>query len=198
MMKTGKPALQGAMASCSSVESSLAYPNSSLKISAGLPASQGKGKLNRFKIAASILKQASSLASPRTSEASNGLLNGLLASDEGCSGPSSQLRNCSKDISEFALFQKRHWSGKEVPSGTGDVLREMYSLSEEAGESESSDIEEQSKEMTTKTEEETLVNKLGEEFPENEKELKINSSLECEDKETGDKEKNPGSPRKDG
>uniref|UniRef100_A0A3B5LX42 Transient receptor potential cation channel, subfamily C, member 4a n=1 Tax=Xiphophorus couchianus TaxID=32473 RepID=A0A3B5LX42_9TELE len=190
MMKMGKPALQGAMASSSSVESSLAYPNSSLKISPGLPASQAKSKLNRFKITASILKQTSSLASPRPPEASNGLPNGLLASDEGCSEPSSQWRNCSKDISDFSLFQKRHWSGKEVPSGSGEVLREMYSLSEEAGESGGSDTEEESKEDTAKAEEELLVNKSDEDFPENKKELNINRSLECEDKQPEEEKKN--------
>lgn len=196
MMKTGKPALQGAIASCSSVESNLAYPNSSLKISTGLPATQAKGKLNRFKITASILKQTSSLASPRPPEASNGLLNGLLASEEGCSEPSSQWRNCSKDISDFSLLQKCHWSVKQVPSGSGEVLREMYSLSEEAGESGGSDTEEQSKDVLVKTKEELLVNKTMEEFQEDKTKLKINSSLECEDKQTEDEE-TLGSPRKE-
>uniref|UniRef100_A0A8D3B8Z4 Transient receptor potential cation channel, subfamily C, member 4a n=1 Tax=Scophthalmus maximus TaxID=52904 RepID=A0A8D3B8Z4_SCOMX len=78
MMKTGKPALQGAKAGGSSAESGLAYPHSSLKVSPGPQSGQVKSKLNRFKIAASILKLGSSAASPRPPEASNGLPNGLL------------------------------------------------------------------------------------------------------------------------
>uniref|UniRef100_A0A4W6FQ61 Transient receptor potential cation channel, subfamily C, member 4a n=1 Tax=Lates calcarifer TaxID=8187 RepID=A0A4W6FQ61_LATCA len=100
MMKTGKPALQGAKASGSSVESSLAYPNSSLKVSPCPQSSQVKSKLNRFKVITSILKQGSSTASPRPNEAT---------------------------------------------SGTGEISRNMYSLSEEAGESGGSDADEQDK-----------------------------------------------------
>lgn len=143
MMKTGKPALQGAKASGSSVESSLAYPNSSLKVSPSPQSSQGKSKLNRFKIIASILKQGSSTASPRPPEASNGLPNGLVVSDESSGEKSNQKRNSPKDITDFGSFQKRHWGGNEATSGAGEISREMYSLSEEAGES---DAEQQDKE----------------------------------------------------
>lgn len=147
MMKTGKPALQGAKASGSSVESSLAYPNSSLKVSTCPQSSQVKSKLNRFKIATSILKLGSSTASPRPPEASNGLPNGLLSvvSDESSSEMSSQRRNFPKDITDFGLFQKRHWSGNEDTPGAGEISRKMYSLSEEAGESGGSDAEAQDK-----------------------------------------------------
>ncbi|GAA6223849.1 short transient receptor potential channel 4 [Lates japonicus] len=147
MMKTGKPALQGAKASGSSVESSLAYPNSSLKVSPCPQSSQVKSKLNRFKVITSILKQGSSTASPRPPEASNGLPNGLLSvdSDESPSEKSSQRRNFPKDITDFGLFQKRHWDSNEATSGTGEISRNMYSLSEEAGESGGSDADEQDK-----------------------------------------------------
>ncbi|XP_047463898.1 short transient receptor potential channel 4-like [Mugil cephalus] len=142
MMKTGKPALQAAKASGSSVDSSLAYPNSSLVVPPCPPSSQSKSKLNRFKITASILKQCSSIASPRPPEASNGLPNGLLPmmSDESSSEESSQRRNYPKDITDFGLFQKRG----------------MYSLSEEAGESGGSDAEEQDKEHKATGETELL------------------------------------------
>ncbi|XP_040037929.2 short transient receptor potential channel 4a [Gasterosteus aculeatus] len=52
LVKTGKPALQGVMASGSSVD-----PNSLLKVSPSPQRSQVKSKLNRFKIIASLLKQ---------------------------------------------------------------------------------------------------------------------------------------------
>ncbi|XP_041865048.1 short transient receptor potential channel 4-like [Melanotaenia boesemani] len=149
MMKTGKPALQGAIASSSSVESTLAYPNSSLKISPCPSSSQVKSKLNRFKITTSILKQSSSSSSTRPPEAFNGLPNGLLslASDESCSETSSQWRNYSKDNSDPGSLQKHLWSSKEVTSGVEKISREMYSLSEEAGESMDSDSEKQHKEL---------------------------------------------------
>lgn len=152
MMKTGKPALQGAKASGSSVDSSLVYSNSSLEDSACPQSSQVKSKFNRFKIIASILKQGSSTASPRPPEASNGLPNGLLSpvSDESSSNKSSQKRNVPKDITDFGLFQKRHWSSGGEGSGGGELSREMYSLSEEAGESGGSDEEGQDKEHTRK------------------------------------------------
>ncbi|XP_069002393.1 short transient receptor potential channel 4-like [Embiotoca jacksoni] len=146
MMKTGKPALQVAKASGSSVDSSFAYPNSSLKVSPCPPSSQAKSKLNLFKITASILKQGTSTASPRPPEASNGLPNGLLSlPDESSSEKSSQRRNYPKDISDFGLFQKRHWGTKEAASDAGESSRQMYYLSEEAGESGGSDAEEQDK-----------------------------------------------------
>uniref|UniRef100_A0A8D3B909 Transient receptor potential cation channel, subfamily C, member 4a n=1 Tax=Scophthalmus maximus TaxID=52904 RepID=A0A8D3B909_SCOMX len=131
MMKTGKPALQGAKAGGSSAESGLAYPHSSLKVSPGPQSGQVKSKLNRFKIAASILKLGSSAASPRPPEASNGLPNGLLPLALDASEKSSQRRNFPKDIADFGLFQKR------------DVARRMYSLSEEAGESGGSGAEDE-------------------------------------------------------
>ncbi|KAM7398175.1 hypothetical protein PAMA_006189 [Pampus argenteus] len=149
MVKTGKPALQGERkGSSSSVESSLAYPNASLKVSPCPPSSQVKSKLNRFKITTSILKQCSSTASPRPPEASNGLPNGLLAlvCDESSIEKSSQRRNFPKDITDFGLFQKRHWGSNETTSGPGEISRKMYSLSEEAAESVGSDGEEQNKE----------------------------------------------------
>ncbi|XP_029028710.1 short transient receptor potential channel 4-like [Betta splendens] len=141
MMKTGK-SLQAAKTSSGSVESSLAYPNSSLKVSPCPQSSQVKGKLNRFKIAASIIKQCSSTASPRPPEAPNGLPNGVwsLVSDERPGEKPSRRRSFPKDISDFGLFQKRHWSGSEAASDAGEVPRKMYSLSEVAGES---DAEEQ-------------------------------------------------------
>ncbi|XP_039634461.1 short transient receptor potential channel 4-like isoform X2 [Perca fluviatilis] len=194
MVKTGKPTLQGAKASGSSVESSLAYPNASLKVSSSPQTSQVKSKLNRFKMIASILKQGSSTASPRPPEASNGLPYGLVVSDENSGKKSSQKRNSPKDITDFGLFQKRHWGGNEATSGAG----EMYSLSEEAGESGGSDAEQQDKEhratgkdekglVQTEKEEEAAVNealnKNGEVSNTN------NSSNEDGKKETEEKDK---------
>lgn len=180
MMKTGKPALQTAKASCSSVESSLAYPNASLKISPGPLSSQAKSKLNRFKITTSILKQSSSSASLRPPESSNSLPNGLVLSDESCGETSSQRRNYCKEISDFGLYQKCHWSSKEASSGSGEILREMYSLSEEAGERESSDTEELSKEVLARAnvEKERPGNKLREESPEKTQETNNSGSLD--------------------
>ncbi|XP_034462981.1 short transient receptor potential channel 4a [Hippoglossus hippoglossus] len=157
MMKTGKPALQGAKASGSSVESSLAYPNSSLKVSPGPQSSQAKSKSNRFKITASILKMGSSTASPRPPEVFNGLPNGLLPlePDESTSDKSGQRRTFPKDITDFGLFQKRHRN--EATSGAEETSRKMYSLSEEAGESGGSDAEERDKERTAGGEEETKL-----------------------------------------
>ncbi|CAK6969088.1 short transient receptor potential channel 4a [Scomber scombrus] len=157
MVKTGKPALQGERkASASSVESSLAYPNASLKVSPCPQSSQAKSKLNRFKITTSILKQCSSTASPRPPEAFNGLPNGLLAlvCDESSSEKSSQRRNFPKDITDFGLFQKRHWGSNEATSGAGENSRKMYCLSEEEGESVGSDREEQDKEHTAMSKDE--------------------------------------------
>lgn len=157
MVKTGKPGLPGERkASASSVESSLAYPNASLKVSPCPPSSQAKSKLNRFKITTSILKQCSSTTSPRPPEAFNGLPNGLLTlvSDESSSEKSSQRRNFPKDITDFGLFQKRHWGSNETTSGAGENSRKMYSLSEEEGESVGSDREEQDREHTTMSKDE--------------------------------------------
>uniref|UniRef100_A0A1A7WAF4 Transient receptor potential cation channel, subfamily C, member 4 n=1 Tax=Iconisemion striatum TaxID=60296 RepID=A0A1A7WAF4_9TELE len=195
MMKTGKPILQGAMASCSSVESSLAYPNASLKLSPCPPRSQVKSKLNRFKLTTSILKQSSSSALSRPPEAFNGLPNGLLSSDESCSETSSQWSNFSKDISDLVLFQKQHHGSQEDASGSGEVsLREMYSLSEEAGESGGSDVEEQNKQVTAraKIEKEIPEIRLIEESPKSTKEENIScSSDEHGEKETAEEDKNP-------
>ena len=192
MMKTGKPALQSAIASGSSVDSSLAYPNSSLKISPCPPSNQVKSKLNRFKITTSILKQSSSSASSRPPEAFNGLPNGLLSlvSDDSCSETSSQRRSYSKDISDFGLFQKQHWSSKEVPSGTGEISREMYSLSEEAGESGGSDAEEQDKQIVAiaKGEKELPGKKLKEDCQESAEE----SHISCSSERYGEKQTEAG------
>ncbi|XP_074467143.1 short transient receptor potential channel 4-like isoform X2 [Sebastes fasciatus] len=152
MVKTGKPALQVAKASGSSVDSSLAYPNASLKVTPSPQSSQGKSKLNRFKIIASILKQGSSTASPRPPEDSNGLPNGLVVSDESSGKKSSQKRNSPKDSTDFGSFQKCHWGGSEATSGAEEISREMYSLSEEAGESGGSDAEQQDKERKVRGE----------------------------------------------
>ncbi|XP_068187118.1 short transient receptor potential channel 4-like [Antennarius striatus] len=139
MMKTGKPAIQGPKASASSMESSLPYSNSSLEVSPCPPTGQMKSKLNRLKIITSILKQGTSTAS---SEASNGLPNGLLApvSDETSSDKLRHRRNFPKDITDFGLFQKRHWCGSEDASGSAEISRKMYSLSEETVEA-GSDVE---------------------------------------------------------
>lgn len=179
MMKAGKPALQAAKASCSSVEFSLAYPNASLKLSSCPLSNRTKSKLNRFKMTTSILKQSGSSSSLRPPESSNGLPNGLVVSDESGCETSSPCGDHSKDISDFGLYQKHHWSSKEAASGSGEILREMYSLSEEAGESESSGAEEQSKEVTARAnvEKELPGNKLTEESPENTKETNISHSL---------------------
>jgi len=150
MVKTGKPALQGAKASGSSVESSRASPNSSLKVSPSPQSSQAKSKLNRFKLITSILKQGGSTASPRPPE--SGLLNELGVSDE--SSSKSPRVNSPKDTADFGSFQKRHWSGNEAALGAGELSRDMYSLSEEAGES---DAEQRDKEhRASGTDEEEL------------------------------------------
>uniref|UniRef100_A0AAQ5XNK7 Transient receptor ion channel domain-containing protein n=1 Tax=Amphiprion ocellaris TaxID=80972 RepID=A0AAQ5XNK7_AMPOC len=175
MMKTGKPALQGAKASGSSVESSLDFANSTLKVSPCPPSSQVKSKLNRFKIATSILKQVTSAASPRPPEASNGLPNGLLASDESSGEQSSQRRNYPKDITDFGLFQKR---SKEAASGAGELSRQMYSLSEEAGESGGSDAEEQDKEHKATGSGEKELLEAKEKAAESRGESNSNSSLD--------------------
>ncbi|XP_029304164.1 short transient receptor potential channel 4a [Cottoperca gobio] len=160
MMKTGKPALQ---AGGSSVESTLVYPNSSLQVSPSLQSSKVKSKLNRFKMIASILKQGSSLASPRPPEAFNGLPNGLVVSDESSSKKSSQKRNSPKDIIDFGLLKKSQWGGNEATSGAGEISREIYSLSEEAGESGGSDAEQQDIEHKARGEEGLLQTEREEE-----------------------------------
>ncbi|XP_068455984.1 short transient receptor potential channel 4-like [Clinocottus analis] len=169
MVKTGKPTLQGAKASGSSVESSLAYPNSSLKVSPSPQGSQGKSKLNRFKLITSILKQGGPTSSPRPPESANSLPNGLLVSDE--SSSKSQRINSPKDNADFGQkHQKRHWSGSEATSAAGEIYRDMYSLSEEAGESGGSDAEQQDKEHQArgKNEKELLQTEKKEEAAENE------------------------------
>uniref|UniRef100_A0A674MWK5 Transient receptor potential cation channel, subfamily C, member 4a n=1 Tax=Takifugu rubripes TaxID=31033 RepID=A0A674MWK5_TAKRU len=123
MMKTGKPALPGGKAGGSSADCS-----SSLEEPPGPHGSQVKSKLNRFKIITSILKQGSSLPSPRPPEASNGLPNGVLSTgpdESSCEGPRT-------DIGGFDLFQKHQ-------PGTGAIPRQMYPLSEEAAEPGASD-----------------------------------------------------------
>lgn len=197
MVKTGKPALQGERkASGSSVESSLAYPNASLKVSPCPPSSQAKSKLNRFKITASILKQCCSTASSRPPEASNGLPNGLLAlvSDESSSEKSSQRRNFPKDITDFGLFQKRHLGSNEATSGAGEISRKIYSLSEEAGESVGSDGEEQDKEHTARSKDEKGLQEMEkkEEATENEAPNQ-KSEQDGGEKETKDKDKESAS-----
>lgn len=198
MMKTGKPGLQGAKASGSSVDFSLAYPNSSLKVSPCPQSSQAKSKLNRFKITTSILKQGSSTTLPRPPEAANGFLNGLwsLVSDETPNEKTSQRKNFPKDMCDFGLFQKRHWGGSEA--ATGDISRKMYSLSEVAGESGSSDSEEKDTEVLARGKDEkelltgeevaeTAVNEAGNDDSEV---LNTDSSLEKdEQKETKEKDK---------
>lgn len=184
MMKTGKPALQGAKASGSSAESSLAYPNSSLKVSPAPQSSQGKSKHNRFKIIASILKQSCSSASPRPPEVFHGLPNGLVVSEESSSKKSSHKRNPPKDDIDFGLFQTRHWGSSEATSGAGEIPREMYTLSEEAGGPEVSDAEQRDREQKdigerglplTEREEETAVNEAKEE---NSEVINTNSSTD--------------------
>ncbi|XP_031728507.1 short transient receptor potential channel 4a [Anarrhichthys ocellatus] len=185
MVKTGKPALQVAKASGSSAESSLAYPNSSLKVSPSPQSVQVKSKLNRFKMIASILKQGSGTASPRPPEASNGLPNGLVVSEE--SSSISQGRNSPKDITDFGLFQKRHWSGNEATLGAGEISRDMYSLSEEAGESVGSDAEQQARGKDAK---ELLQTEKKEEAAENEAPNESNDVLKTNNSsdEGGEKE----------
>lgn len=115
MMKTGKPALPGGKAGGGSADCS-----ASPEDPPGPRGSQGKSKLNRFKVITSILKRGSSSPSPRPPEASNGLPNG--------------------DIADFHLFQKHQW-GENEPSGAGEIPRQMYPLAEEAAQSGVSDAE---------------------------------------------------------
>lgn len=130
MMKTGKPTLQGA----TSVDSSLTYSNSSLEVPAGPPSSQAKSKLNRFKIITSILKQGSSAASPRPPETSNGLPNGVLSPVPNESSSEKSSRNFPKDLTDFGSFQKHQWEGDEGGRETGEISKQMYSLTaEESG-----------------------------------------------------------------
>lgn len=196
MMKTGKPALQGAIASGSSVDSSLAYPNSSLKISPCPAISQAKSKLNRFKITTSLLKQSSSSASPRPPEASNGLPNGLLplASSDSCSQMSRQWRNLPKDISDFGMFHKLHWGSTDVKGGTGEPSREMYCLSEEVGDSGGSDTDDQSKEAAdaAKTDKELPGRKRKDEAPETKEVSSMKGSVDKnEERKTAEGNKDP-------
>ncbi|XP_053702928.1 short transient receptor potential channel 4a isoform X2 [Synchiropus splendidus] len=158
MMKTGRPALQGERkASISSVESCLAYPSASLKVSTS--GSQSKGKLNRFKVAASILKLSSAAVSPRRPEA-NGLSNGLLSlvSIESAAEKSIQRRRLSQDVTDFALLQKHHWC-----ESASKISREIYSLSEEAGETSGSDSDGPGEGGTPRGKEEEGLGEPGEE-----------------------------------
>lgn len=130
MMKTGKPALQGA----TSVDSSLTYSNPSLEVPGGPPSSQAKSKLNRFKIITSILKQGSSAASPRPPETSNGLPNGVLSPVPNESSSEKSSLNFPKDLTDFGLFQRHQWEGDEDRRETGKISKQMYSLTaEESG-----------------------------------------------------------------
>lgn len=130
MMKTGKPAVQGA----TSVDSSLTYSNSSLEVPGGPPSSQAKSKLNRFKIITSILKQGSSAASPRPPETSNGLPNGVLSPVPNESSSEKSSQNFPKDLTDFGLFQKHQWEGDEDVRETEEISKQMYSLTaEESG-----------------------------------------------------------------
>uniref|UniRef100_A0AAX7SD85 Transient receptor ion channel domain-containing protein n=1 Tax=Astatotilapia calliptera TaxID=8154 RepID=A0AAX7SD85_ASTCA len=190
MMKTGKSALNVAKASGSSVESSLAYPNSSLKVSACPQSTQMKSKFNRFKIATSILKLGSSTAAPRPPEASNGLPNGFmsLVSDESSGEMSSQRRSNSKDVSDFGLFQKHQRGNKEASSSAAESSREMYSLSEEAGECGDSDLEEHI--AGEKSERKLLETKKKEEVEEIKEESNSKKCLDqCEERETEERDK---------
>uniref|UniRef100_A0A8C7Y5T5 Transient receptor potential cation channel, subfamily C, member 4a n=1 Tax=Oryzias sinensis TaxID=183150 RepID=A0A8C7Y5T5_9TELE len=196
MMKTGKPALQGAIASGSSVDSNLAYPNSSLKISTCPAISQVKSKLNRFKITTSLLKQSSSSASPRPPESSNGLLNGLLplASTDSCTQTSRQWRNYPKNNSDFGMFHKLHWVGTDVTGGTGEISREIYCLSEEMGDFGGSDTDEQSKEAANaaKTDKEPPAIKRKNEAPETKEMSSMKGSFDKnEEKKTAEGNKDP-------
>uniref|UniRef100_A0A8C5GYK2 Transient receptor ion channel domain-containing protein n=1 Tax=Gouania willdenowi TaxID=441366 RepID=A0A8C5GYK2_GOUWI len=177
MMRTGNPALQAANASGSSVDSRLAYPNSSLKVTSCSPSSQVKSKLNRFKMAASILKQCCSTASPRPPDAFNGQPNGLLSavSEESSREQTSQRGNCPKD--NLDLFRKPHWT-------------EMYSLSEEAEESRGSETEQKDKEhLGTDISGKELVVKTEEELSEKGEEKDIqNSSSEGGGKESEERD----------
>uniref|UniRef100_A0A669EPZ6 Transient receptor potential cation channel, subfamily C, member 4a n=1 Tax=Oreochromis niloticus TaxID=8128 RepID=A0A669EPZ6_ORENI len=164
MMKTGKSALNVAKASGSSVESSLAYPNSSLK--------------------------GSSTAAPRPPEASNGLPNGFmsLVSDESSGETSSQRRSNPKDVSDFGLFQKHQRGNNEASSSAAEISREMYSLSEEAGESGDTDLEEHI--AGEKSERKLLETKKKEEVEEIKEESNSKKCLDqCEERETEEREK---------
>lgn len=169
MMKTGKPAVQGAKANGSSADSTLAYSSSLLEVPPGPHSPRGKSKLNRFKIITSILKQGSSTASPRPPEASNGLPNGLLSPVTDETEKSSQRSNFPTDINDFGLFQTRHLVRDEDASGTGEITKQMYSLSAgaaESGHSDAAEEEHRAKEKgeeglsKTKAEEETIVNEI--------------------------------------
>uniref|UniRef100_A0AAX7TAW9 Transient receptor ion channel domain-containing protein n=1 Tax=Astatotilapia calliptera TaxID=8154 RepID=A0AAX7TAW9_ASTCA len=182
--------VMGMMKTGNSVESSLAYPNSSLKVSACPQSTQMKSKFNRFKIATSILKLGSSTAAPRPPEASNGLPNGFmsLVSDESSGEMSSQRRSNSKDVSDFGLFQKHQRGNKEASSSAAESSREMYSLSEEAGECGDSDLEEHI--AGEKSERKLLETKKKEEVEEIKEESNSKKCLDqCEERETEERDK---------
>uniref|UniRef100_I3JDR2 Transient receptor potential cation channel, subfamily C, member 4a n=1 Tax=Oreochromis niloticus TaxID=8128 RepID=I3JDR2_ORENI len=182
--------VMGMMKTGNSVESSLAYPNSSLKVSACPQSTQVKSKFNRFKITTSILKQGSSTAAPRPPEASNGLPNGFmsLVSDESSGETSSQRRSNPKDVSDFGLFQKHQRGNNEASSSAAEISREMYSLSEEAGESGDTDLEEHI--AGEKSERKLLETKKKEEVEEIKEESNSKKCLDqCEERETEEREK---------
>lgn len=135
MMKTGKPVLPSGKTGGSSADGS-----TSPEEPPGSHGSQGKSKLNRFKVITSILKRGSASPSPRPPEASNGLPNGVLttASDE--SSCEDTGRNFPEDVADFGLFQKHQWGGNEL-SDTGEIPRQIFPLAEEAAESGVSDAE---------------------------------------------------------
>ncbi|KAM8897356.1 short transient receptor potential channel 4a isoform 1-T2 [Spinachia spinachia] len=138
LVKTGKPALQAVKASGSPVDSSLAYPNSLLKVSSPPQSSQVKSKLNRFKIIASLLKQGGATASPRPLDASNGLPNRLVPDESPARIPGG---NSPKDTTDLGSFQKRRCGGNEAALGAGEGSRDGWSVSEEAGGSGGPDAE---------------------------------------------------------
>ncbi|XP_061608345.1 short transient receptor potential channel 4-like isoform X1 [Phyllopteryx taeniolatus] len=137
MMKTGRPGLPGgrdggvALGAVGPSDSALAYPNASLKMASYAPT---KCKVNRFKMAASLLHRVASGA--RTPEAPNGLPNGATPS-------LGDVPSFPKDSGDFALFHNRHCCGAAHrpecaahQAGPAELARKMYSLSEEAEEEE--------------------------------------------------------------
>uniref|UniRef100_A0A8K9X2B1 Transient receptor potential cation channel, subfamily C, member 4a n=1 Tax=Oncorhynchus mykiss TaxID=8022 RepID=A0A8K9X2B1_ONCMY len=158
MMKTGKPGLGGpggvvgggsGGSGVGGGQSCLAYADRSLKVPTTPPTSIGQLKNNKktlFTVTASIIQQGGATASsPRLPDALafNGLrlANGLapLPADGGFSASSrdkqGQRKDFPRDITDFGLFQKRQRGGA---TGVGNI----YSVSEEMGETGESDGEE--------------------------------------------------------
>lgn len=158
MMKTGKPGLGGpggvvgggsGGAGVGGGQSCLAYADRSLKVPT-TPTPIGQLKNNKktlFTVTASIIQQGGATASsPRLPDAlafnGMGLANGLppLPADGGSSGSSrdkqGQRKDFPRDITDFGLFQKRQRGGAGA-TGVGNI----YSVSEEMGETGESDGE---------------------------------------------------------